>query len=132
MFAALSQLHDLVSIEKKLGDSLDIYIEAERARFDKIKRFSEMVKDAFEKGKLASGDKSLINSPGHTYGVIKRFVSGWTKLQGLLAEDYSTGIAFIAAQRTKQQFIFLTQEKSRFISLSPFAIRPQYLALLQP
>ena len=36
----------------------------------------------------------------------------------------------IAVQRGKQQFIFLTQEKSRFAWLHPFAIRP--VARLQP
>ena len=36
----------------------------------------------------------------------------------------------IAAQRAKQQFIFLTQEKPRFAWLRPFAIRPQCLRAL--
>ena len=38
----------------------------------------------------------------------------------------------VAAQRAKQQFIFLTREISRFSGMHPFAIRPQCLARLQP
>ena len=38
----------------------------------------------------------------------------------------------IAVQLVKQQFMFLTQEKSWFAWLRPFAIRPQFLVCLQP
>ena len=37
-----------------------------------------------------------------------------------------------AAHRAKKKFIFFTQEKSQFLWLRPFAIRPQCLARLQP
>lgn len=89
VFAALSQLQDLVSLEQTLGQSLDVYLEAERARLDRIKRFARTVKAATERVKL-EGLESL-NNPGNSYGVVKRFVSGWRKLDSLLGQDYALG-----------------------------------------
>ena len=45
---------------------------------------------------------------------------------------YSVGFAELFHAWAKQQFIFLTQEKSRFAWLRPFAIRPHCFTRLQP
>lgn len=87
VFAAMSQLQDLVALEQKLGEKLEIYLEAERTRLEKVERFAKNVKTATERAKTAGLAGESLNSPGDCYGIVKRFVSGWAKVDTLLSQN---------------------------------------------
>ena len=89
-FASIAQLQEIVNLEAKLSESLETFVKLEKDRLQKIKQFSESVKDATELVK-GNGQNYDLENPLTSYAVIKRFAHGWSELSAYLNKDYTQG-----------------------------------------
>jgi prolyl 4-hydroxylase len=85
VFTSVSQLEDLLTIEKHLLQLLDKHITVEKSRLKRIEEFASKVK-----GVLHSATEGHLSNPINAYQLINRYANGWMKLD----EDiYNTPLA---------------------------------------
>lgn len=82
VYAAVSELEDLVYLEQRLINASRSYIKEERKKIAGLKQFAEAVEIA---SKLSSSDsEEYIANPINSYLLLKRFTWGWKELASLL------------------------------------------------
>lgn len=82
IYAAVSELEELVYLEQRLINASRNYIKDERKRLYGLKQFAEAVETA---SKLSLGNpEEYIANPINSYLLLKRFTWGWKELGGLL------------------------------------------------
>ncbi len=92
LYAAVTQLEELIQVEQRLVNVTKEYINAERKKLAGLKQFAKAAEIAAE---LSHGDPlEYIANPINSYLLLKRFTWGWKELSNLLhfSEDKLKGM----------------------------------------
>ena len=82
IYAAVTELEELVFVEQRLINATKEFINAERRKLTGLKQFAEAAEKAAE---LSGGDPlEYIGNPINSYLLLKRFTWGWKELSSLL------------------------------------------------
>ena len=82
VYAAVSELEDLVYLEQKLINASRNYIKEERRKLYGLKQFAQAAEIASE---LSRGNpEEYIANPINSYLLLKRFTWGWKELGSLM------------------------------------------------
>ena len=96
VYAAVSELEDLVYLEQRLINASRNYIKEERRKLSGLKQFAQAAEIASE---LSRGNpEEYIANPINSYLLLKRFTWGWKELGSLmnLSDEKLKGIHICA------------------------------------
>ena len=83
VYAAVTELEDLVYLEQKLINASRTYIKEERKKLAGLKQFAQAVEVA--SGLSGGNPEEYIANPINSYLLLKRFTWGWKELGSLLS-----------------------------------------------
>lgn len=89
MHVAISELEELVKLEKTLAEKLENYLILEKGRLERLKVFVQSVRDSNKTRKQLHGNSK--DNQDHSITDSKHLSAGWTKMERLLKEDFSKG-----------------------------------------
>jgi len=92
MFTALAHMRGLAQLEGELFEGLKTYIAAEENKLQQLKKFASEVELA-QSGVQATSVEKHLNDPINSVLLITRFYNGWKKLNELVYQDNSLGMA---------------------------------------